>query len=174
MIACLDVHYADTQARAACVLLQSWTDAWPASTHIAEVKDVAPYEPGRFYLRELPCLLAVLQSLPQPPATIVVDGYVWLSADREPGLGAHLHAAIQSAATVIGVAKTRFVTLTGSALVDTVYRGSSKNPLYVTSIGIQPKDAGEFVRNMHGNHRIPDALHLVDRLARDTSPMHVR
>jgi hypothetical protein len=35
------------------------------------------YEPGQFYRRELPYVLALLESLESSPA-VVVDGFVWL------------------------------------------------------------------------------------------------
>src|SRR3954462_13309614 len=123
MIACLDVHYWNTHARAACVLLADWSDRLPAGSHLAEVNDVEPYQTGSFYLRELPCLLAVLRLLTTPPAALIVDGYVWISPDGKPGLGAHLHEAINGAVPVVGVAKTQFMTLMDSPLVVPVQRG---------------------------------------------------
>ena len=132
------------------------------------VSAVAPYVPGNFYLRELPCLLAVLPRLPAVPACIVVDGYVWVSAQGKPGLGARLHAALSHAAPVVGVAKTAFKPLHGSPLVELVYRGGSARPLFVTSLGIDVARAGVLVRSMHGRYRIPDALRRADHLARET------
>jgi deoxyribonuclease V len=166
MIACLDVHYRGAAARAACVVLQSWTDRSPVASYVAPITDVQPYEPGRFYLRELPCLLTVLRLLTMSPDVLVIDGYVWLSPDRKPGLGAHLHSALGDASSVIGVAKTEFLALHASPLVELVYRGTSTRPLFVTSVGIDPDRAGALVRSMHGDHRIPEALRLADRLAR--------
>jgi|SRR5437667_1494987 len=168
MIACLDVRYRDARARAACVLLESWSSHMPAHTYVADIADVQPYAPGSFYLRELPCLLSVLRLLSTMPKFLVVDGYVWVSADGEAGLGAHLHAAVHEASPVIGVAKTEFIKLRGSPLVQLVYRGESKKPLFVTSVGITVQDAGERVRAMHGAHRIPAALRLADRLSCST------
>jgi deoxyribonuclease V len=91
MIACLDVHYAEECASVACVLIESWTDALPHQSILAKVDQIQPYRPGRFYERELPCLLAVLDKIPSPPEICVVDGYVWVSPDGKPGLGALLH-----------------------------------------------------------------------------------
>ena len=168
MIACLDVDYRDSRARAACVLLESWSSQVPAHTYVADIADVRPYEPGSFYLRELPCLLSVLRLLSTMPKFLVVDGYVWVSADGEAGLGAHLHAAVHEASPVIGVAKTEFIKLRGSPLVELVYRGGSKKPLFVTSVGIGIQEAGARVRSMHGAHRIPEPLRLADRVSRNT------
>src|SRR5689334_10568559 len=106
MIACLDVHYRAAQARAAAVLLNSWTQHAPISSHLADIADVQPYQPGSFYRRELPCLLAVLRLLPTMPRVLIIDGHVWVSAERGAGLGAHLHEAIQRSAIIVGVAKS--------------------------------------------------------------------
>jgi deoxyribonuclease V len=124
---------------------------------------VAPYEPGRFYLRELPCLLAVLARAPAPLAAAVVDGYVWLADETRPGLGAHLFESLGGTVPVVGVAKTRFA---GAERALPVTRGDSLRPLWVTAAGIDPTEAAEHVRRMHGPFRIPTALRRVDRLCR--------
>jgi deoxyribonuclease V len=43
-----------------------------------------------------------------------------------------------------------------------VFRGESKNPLYVTTAGIDDEIAREFIQTMHGKHRIPTLLKRVD------------
>ena len=92
---------------------------------------IAPYEPGRFFARELPPLCAVLRLVSVPLEAIVVDGYVWLG-DDQPGLGAHLHAALDKKTPIIGVAKRPY---RGAPAVE-VLRGTSARPLYVTAAGI--------------------------------------
>jgi deoxyribonuclease V len=47
-----------------------------------------------------------------------------------------------------------------------VLRGSATTPLYVTAVGIGSAEAAELVRGMSGTAKLPDALRLVDRLAR--------
>lgn len=146
---------------AACVGWADWPDA-QTELEVVVRSDAppAPYEPGRFYLRELPHLQSVLALVPSPVA-IVVDGYAWLAPDR-PGLGAHLYDALGGAIPVIGVAKNPFV---GAAAIE-VLRGTSLRPLYVTAIGIDATVAADGVRAMHGAHRIPTLLGRVDQLAR--------
>lgn len=107
MIACLDVYYESTSARAAGLTLANWNDVQAIDTKVVEIASVQPYEPGQFYRRELPCLLAVLEKL-QFVDTVVVDGYVWLDGKDKPGLGAHLYEALGRKSVVIGVAKTEF------------------------------------------------------------------
>ena len=170
MIACLDVNYKDAHARAAGVVLESWTQHTASATYFTDLTDVHPYEPGGFFRRELPCPLAVLRLLSALPRVLIVDGYVWTSPERKPGLGAHLHEALSRKSIVVGVAKTEFIALAHSPLVQLVYRGSSRAPLFVTSIGFGPQEAGTLVSSMYGDHRIPDALRVVDRLARSNVP----
>ena len=163
MIAALDVAYRDAGATAACVLFRDWADAAPAFETTCEIAEVAPYEPGKFFRRELPCLLAVLKTLGQLPATIVIDGYVWLSDEREPGLGGHLYAALDKKAAVIGVAKTRFQR---ASAVAEVTRGGSLKPLYVTAAGLPLADAAARIQSMHGRFRIPTLIRQADQLCR--------
>jgi deoxyribonuclease V len=110
MIACLDVHYRDPGAHPEAVAAGLWFHQWQDSASAAEVvlaiEQVAPYQSGELYLRELPCLLAVLEQGP-PAEIVVVDGYVWL-ADERPGLGAHLYRALGEKVAVVGVAKTSY------------------------------------------------------------------
>jgi deoxyribonuclease V len=158
MIAVVDVDYRDPAAVAAAVLARRFDDDRASAEHTARIAQIAPYEPGRFYLRELPCLRAVLSGLSFE--LVVVDGYVWLDGGR-PGLGAHVHEAF--GVPVVGVAKTEF---TGAAPVQPVLRGTSSRPLFVSAVGLALHDAAERVRTMHGPHRIPTLLSRVDRLCR--------
>jgi deoxyribonuclease V len=164
-VAFVDVDYAadDTTARAACVLARAWSDAQPAEEHVVDVGGVAPYRPGHFYERELPCVMAVLACVRARPAVVVVDGYVTLDVDGRPGLGAHLYERLERAVAVVGVAKRPF---RGSPMAIEVRRGDSARPLFVTSRGFDAAEAARLVATMHGAHRIPTLLGRVDRLAR--------
>jgi deoxyribonuclease V len=164
MLASLDVDYRDEGAVAAGVMFGDWTDDRPSFETTILIDRVLPYEPGQFYRRELPCLLAVLETLDPQPEVIIIDGYVWLGDEGDPGLGAHLHRAIQGKGAVVGVAKTRFLK---ARVVEEIYRGASRSPLYVTSVGMDLSEAARQVRRMHGPHRIPTLLKRVDRLCRD-------
>ncbi|MFE6650255.1 endonuclease V [Nocardioides sp. NPDC057772] len=127
----------------------------------AWLAEVADYAPGRFYERELPALTALLADT-DPLDVLIVDGYVDLDPDGRPGLGRHVWNA-GLAPAVIGVAKTAFRSATHA---EPVLRGSSSRPLYVTAAGISQTDAAYLVRTMSGTARLPEALRLVDRLAR--------
>jgi deoxyribonuclease V len=78
-------------------------------TQTAMVPVSARYQPGEFYLRELPPLRAVIPAGGEL-GPIVVDGYVDLDPDGRPGLGAHVHA--EFGVPVVGVAKSAFRTAT--------------------------------------------------------------
>src|SRR5690242_4070369 len=101
MIAAVDVDYRDSGAVAACVLFRAWDDAGSESETVIPIASVEPYEPGQFYRRELPCLLAVLEAAGGSPDVVIVDGYVWLMDERDPGLGAHLHQSLGGRVAVV-------------------------------------------------------------------------
>ncbi len=163
-IACLDAAYSDTSASAACVLFPAWEAATPVDVLTWRQGAAAAYEPGSFYKRELPLLLAVLGQIGRSPGTIIIDGYVWLDRDHRPGLGAILYRALAERTPVVGVAKTSFGD--ASSWCIPVTRGGSRRPLFVSAIGINAKEAAEGIQAMHGRHRIPTLLQLVDREAR--------
>jgi deoxyribonuclease V len=163
--AAVDVHYLSTGgARAAAVLAADTAFARVLAEHTALLPQVPPYQPGQFYLRELPPLRAVLENL-SGLGLLVVDGYADLDPGGRPGLGARAHA--EFGVPVIGVAKSRFRTATHAVLV---VRGSSARPLFVTAAGMPAADAADLVRSMAGRYRLPDALRRADTLARAGLP----
>jgi deoxyribonuclease V len=164
-IACLDVAYSSTAAAVACVMIQRW-DAQDANRIEVRRFDNPPerYEPGAFYKRELPLLMSIIPEFEDAIEVIVIDGYVWLGANSQPGLGGHLFSSLGRRIPVIGIAKTRYRNDTWST---PVLRGASRRPLFVTSAGIQTKTAAECICRMKGNHRIPTILALADRTARE-------
>jgi deoxyribonuclease V len=159
--AAVDVHYPRTGgAWAAAVLAADAAFAHVLAEHTAVVPQVRPYQPGEFYLRELPPLHAVLDDL-SGLGLLVIDGYVDLDPGGRPGLGAYAHA--EFGIPVIGVAKSRFRTATHAV---PVVRGSSGRPLFVTAAGMPAADAADLVRRMAGRYRLPSALRRADTLAR--------
>jgi len=159
VFAAVDVHYLwSGEARAAAV-----TAGDPAFSAIqAEwsvlLPTVLPYQPGQFFVRELPPPRAVLAHV-RNLGLLVIDGYVDLDPGGRPGLGAHAAFGVP----VIGVAKTRF--RAASHAVE-VLRGSSSRPLFVTAAGMPQAEAAALVRQMAGLFRLPDALRRADALAR--------
>lgn len=162
--ACVDVDYREGEALAACLTFQHWADSQPLRKITRRVAKIAEYEPGQFYKRELPCLLAVLRTLGTPLELVIVDGYVWLGDESRPGLGAHLYEALGRTVPVIGVAKTQFLS---AALAVAVHRGeTATKELFVTAAGMDVHTAAEHIRTMHGSYRVPSLLKMVDGLCR--------
>lgn len=162
VIAILDVHYERTMARTGCVLIDAWPDVRPKAVHVGSAPVSREYIPGRFYLRELPCLTRLLESLERRPEVIVIDAHVWLLPGR-PGLGHYLFEALKGDVVVIGVGKTAFK---GSKGAVRVIRGRSCKPLYVTADGMPKDEAAACIRTMAGPHRIPLMIKMADQLAR--------
>ena len=161
----VDVYYEADSARGAGAAFARVQDEGPAFVVIEEFAGAAgDYEPGEFKKRELPYLLRLVELARQQGAiieSILVDGYVWLEAGRA-GLGGHLYEALGGATPIIGVAKTRFQSANAIELL----RGQSQSPLYITAAGMGAQQAADFVRTMHGEHRLPTLLRIVDHASR--------
>jgi len=166
-IAIVDVDYGEPGATAACIIAERWTDAAPFETHVVPLAKVEPYVPGRFFERELPCILAVVPKIVATIDVLVIDGYVHLDAAGTPGLGARLHEHLGGKWPVIGIAKSPF---RDADFATPITRGTSRTPLWVTAIGIDVDEAARRVVSMHGPHRIPTLLGWVDRLAAGDPP----
>jgi deoxyribonuclease V len=161
MIACVDVDYRDTRAVAAGLAFRDWLDDSVVAERVISLPKIQPYKSGQFFIRELPCLLAVLRVLP-PVEVVLIDGYVWLEENR-PGLGAYLYQSLDGRVPVIGVAKSRYL---GAENVQEIARGKSKRPLYISAVGLSVAQAAEHVYLMRGPDRIPMLLKRVDLLSR--------
>ena len=163
MILAVDVDYRDGCAYIAGVTFDNWSDRNEKDIFVSFLDNVNEYIPGQFYLRELPCILRLIEEHTLKPEVIVIDGFVFLDDESKPGLGKYLYDALDQKVAIIGVAKKPF---SGISAACEVHRGSSKNPLYVTSIGVMLDDAKTFIRSMYGDHRIPTLLKRVDTVCR--------
>ena len=163
MLAAVDVHYRGSKAITGCILFEDWQADEPQSEELIELNIYEPYQPGLFYKRELPCLLAIFESLGANFEAIIIDGYVWL-ASQKPGMGYFLFEELGSQVPIVGVAKNSY---SGNDIAEPVLRGGSKHPLYVTSAGIDGKLAAEHIANMHGKFRLPTILKRVDKICRN-------
>jgi deoxyribonuclease V len=161
VIVAVDVDYREAEVVTACVGFAAWTDAVARDERVVVKQgSAAAYEPGQFYRRELPYLVEAVRGI-EGVEGVIVDGHVWLEADK-PGLGAHLYEALGRAAWVVGVAKG--VYRGGVALP--VLRGNSRVALWVTAAGMETAEAAERVKGMSGPYRLPALLKRVDQLAR--------
>ena len=163
MILAVDVCYRNDAASIAGIYFACWGDAQAKETFHSTLDVVEEYKPGQFYLRELPCIIRLLKEHHLTPAIIMIDGYVYLGEESNPGLGLHLYDELQGKIPIIGVAKTPYRNTTTQT---EVCRGSSKRPLYVTSVGIDLEIAKSNVRSMQGKHRVPTLLKYVDQECR--------
>lgn len=179
MILAIDVAYhsrADGTefAQVAGVSFTDWQDAEPKQVSKVQVQDVAPYQAGQFYKRELPCIMALLQQRLDAclslPKVIVVDGYVYLGVEQKAGLGLKLHQAIQEKwqthIPIIGVAKNYYK---GTPDDCALCRGQSEKPVFITSVGMTLDTAKACITDMHGEYRLPTLLKLADSTCRETS-----
>lgn len=161
MIAAVDVYYtALNKGKAAAIVFKDFTDQVPYRTYTETFNGLHEYISGSFYLRELPCILTLVHSIKEDIDTIIIDGYVCLG--EKPGLGFHLWKTLGCRVRVIGVAKSLYKGSSGIKL----YRGNSRNPLYITSAGIDAIEAANQIGRMHGKFRIPELLKLADSLSR--------
>jgi deoxyribonuclease V len=165
VILAIDVQYQENSAFVAGILFDDWDAKEPTAEYTSVVHSVAQYEPGSFYKRELPCILALLSEHDLSPSCIVIDGYVYLDGYEKPGLGKRLFDAVEKISEVIGVAKKPF---TGISAEFEVLRGLSEKPLYVTTTG-RLEEAKHKVISMYGEHRIPVLLKRADRLCREAT-----
>lgn len=158
----IDVYYKESGGKAVGLLFENWQDA-EACQIIEVVKgDIAPYEPGQFYKRELPCILELMSKLNGTTIQeIIIDGYVYLDKDLKPGLGMYVYEALQGLHPIIGVAKTPYHF--AKELAIQVRRGKSNNPLYITAVGMDPNEAASHIRTMAGDSRMPVLLKRLDQ-----------
>lgn len=164
MILAIDVQYTDNQGFIAAISFDTWDASEPNEKYETILTGIAEYNPGQFYKRELPCILQLLDEHDLNPEIIIIDGYVTLNKENHPGLGMHLYNARNGASKIIGVAKRSYA---GIDEQSKILRGNSKNPLFITSAGIDLEEAKNNISKMHGNNRIPILLKLVDRLCRE-------
>jgi len=162
MIVAIDVRYSESSATVAAIQFGHWQSDEVVSTHTLTIEDRSEYIPGKFYLRELAPILAILKEVDYAH-TVVIDGYCHLDECGKKGLGAYLFDATEGRYPVIGVAKSPFK---GSHHATPVYRGDSKKPLYVTSIGVDQNVAASHIASMVGTYRMPTVLKQVDSLSR--------
>lgn len=161
-IACFDVYYYESYAKACCIVFVSSSEEEIICEHCKIVEPINDYVSGEFYKRELPCILSVYNLIKMDIDIIIIDGFVMLDNGKK-GLGAYLYDSLNKQTPVIGVAKTLF---SECEFYSEVYRGISKKPLYVSSIGIDLELSTNLIKNLKGKNRTPDVLKRVDHLTR--------
>jgi deoxyribonuclease V len=166
MILTIDVHYKAAYAKTVLLFFENWYSEQPTEIVSHSTEDVMDYEPGAFYKRELPCILnALSQANLENLEAIIVDGHVFVDNDGKLGLGGHLFEALQKKYPIIGVAKTKFQS--NQETVVEILRGESKNPLYVSAMGLDKEVAAQNVQKMFGEFRLPYLLKLMDQITKE-------
>lgn len=166
MILAFDTYYFDQKAKTICLEFAEWHEDKNFKIHSETIDNVEEYIPGEFYKRELPCILSLLRKIDLSTIdVIIVDGFVYLNDENKHGLGGHLYEKLNKEIPIIGVAKTNFASIEKNKKA--LYRGDSKKPLYITSIGIDLDAAYKKVESMAGEYRIPTLLKELDRLTKN-------
>ncbi len=164
----VDVNYTNHTAIAAGIFFQEWDDEEPSKELITQINNVNEYEPGNFYKRELPCILALMKENLLHPDCIIIDGDVFLDGSSIPGLGKHLFDVLDDEIPVIGVAKSAFKDIPAEF---ELYRGKSVKPLYVTTVGMSIESAKNNIMRMHGESRNPTLLKRADQVSKSIATM---
>lgn len=168
MYLCIDAHYTGCRAVTAGIVIPDHRMPAIKKEYLHTSLIFERYIPGQFSKRELPGILSLFSMVEEKITHIIIDGYAWLSSGwNRPGLGARLFTELGEDIPVIGVAKSPWQ---DDSVGIRVFRGDSVRPLYISAAGIEDKDAGLLVQQMHGRYRIPTMLRYVDRMARRYSP----
>lgn len=162
----VDVHYDGEGALAAAVAFDEWASPVPSRTYTSRIAHVEKAARGDLDLRKLPCVLQLLRDHALEPEVILIDGCVHLDAQETPGLGQHLHDALNGRTAVIGLSKTP---MTNMPAQFEVFREDEARPLVVTCAGVDLGAAKARVQTMHGRRRVPTLLKLVTRIAKGKS-----
>ncbi|MBW1658387.1 endonuclease V [Flavobacterium quisquiliarum] len=166
MILAFDTYYFDQKAKTVCLEFSEWNEDKNFKVYTEIIDNVEEYIPGEFYKRELPCILSLLNQIDLATIdVIVVDGFVYLNDEGKYGLGGYLYEKLNKQIPIIGVAKTNFASIEKNKKA--LFRGDSKKPLYITSVGIDLEEVFKKVESMHGEFRFPTLLKELDRLTKE-------
>lgn len=178
----VDVAYDDDRdvvAAAAVVLDPATLTVVEEATAVGRV--AFPYVPGLLAFREIPTVLAVLDSLTSDPGLVVCDGY-GRAHPRRFGLASHL--GVLTGLPVIGVAKNPFVFSYGelgprrgdfAALraedgeeVGRALRTQDDTKPVFVSVGHRTTLDNACAHTLHlaSRYRLPESTRLADRLCR--------
>lgn len=167
MILAIDVKYNEIDNTAKSVgVLFDWLHDKPTKTIEVGVENIEEYIPGHFYKRELPCIKKVINQIDLASIeAIIVDGHIYVNNQKDFGLGGYVYEEYEAEIPVIGVAKTSF--FGNEETVIKVFRGKSKQPLYISSIGgISKEVSAQKIKSMQGEYRIPTILKELDMLTK--------
>ncbi len=173
MIIAVDTYYFGNKAKTVGIIFKDWS----SETIDEIVSEITicnePYISGQFYKRELPCIKSLLANKlkhihQEAVEAIIVDGFCYVKDGNKYsnnyGLGGHLYDDLYGDVPIVGIAKTNLMTV--NECKKAVFRGQSKKPLFVSSVGVNVDSVALKVAKMAGNHRIPTLLKELDRLTK--------
>jgi deoxyribonuclease V len=158
------VHFHGDGALAAAVAFDEWDAREASQTFTSRIAQLDKPARGQPDLRELSCLLRLLQEHALKPDVILIDAPVHLDAAETPGLGRSLYDALGGQTPIIGIATK---SMPGMPAQFEVFREEEARPLIVTCAGIDLGAAKVRIRTMHGKRRIPTLVKLAARMARE-------
>ena len=166
MILAFDTYYFDNKAKTVALGFSNWSDSIEKDNYSEILENIEEYKSGEFYKRELPCILSLISKIDiKKIEIIIIDGYVFVDDNSKLGLGGFLYEKLNKKIPIIGVAKTDFISLNKNKI--SLLRGKSKNPLFISSIGINLNEATEKIKQMSGEFRIPTLLKKLDTLTKE-------
>lgn len=166
MIVAIDTFYYENKAKTIAITFDNWDSSNYTKYYSEELNISSEYIPGEFYKRELPCILSILKNIDiEIIDGIIIDGYVYLDDFNKYGLGGYLYESLNRKIPIIGVAKTNFASNNINKVE--LLRGKSKNPLFITSIGVDIDTSKKNISKMHGEYRIPTLLKELDNLTKE-------
>jgi deoxyribonuclease V len=166
MILAIDSYYFENKAKTVCLIFEQWNSLEIKNSFTEIISNIENYVPGEFYKRELPCIISLISKLDLAKIDlIIIDGFVYLDDNGKFGLGAYLYEKLSGKIPIIGVAKTDFISLNKNKQL--LFRGKSKKPLFITSIGINIDEATEKIKIMNGEYRIPTLLKELDKQTKE-------
>lgn len=166
MILAFDTYYFENKAKTVAISFENWTDYIEQKVFSEILENIEEYKSGEFYKRELPCILSLIKTFNlKDYEAIIIDGYVYVDDNSKFGLGGFLYEKLNKEIPIIGVAKTDFISLNNNKV--SLLRGKSKNPVFLSSIGINLNEATEKIKYMSGEFRIPTLLKKLDTLTKE-------
>ena len=166
MILALDTYYFENKAKTVALEFSNWSDNIETARYSEVLENIEEYISGEFYKRELPCILSLISKIDVKKIEfIIIDGYVFVDDNSKLGLGGFLYEKLNKKIPIIGVAKTDFISLTKNKI--SLLRGKSKNPLFISSIGINLNEVTDKIKQMSGEFRIPTLLKKLDTLTKE-------
>ena len=158
----IDTYYYKDRAKTVGIVFNEWEDEVPEKVLISWLSSdkYGPYIPGEFYKRELPCIMHLLEQVPDIRLEQELDKEHPDFRNNHPTDPMKIYGP-----AIIGVAKTSFKGCDSDHGIAKVYRGEAKNPLYVctTWFNMSANEAAERIKSMHGNYRIPTLLKILDK-----------